>query len=279
MLETADTDHFEAADGRRLFTRRWLPDGTARAAVVIVHGYAEHSGRYEWTGQQLAGAGFAAHAYDLRGHGQSEGPRVLVRSFSQHLEDLRLVLQRVRDEHAGLPVFLLGHSMGGCIVALACAVDPPDVRGVVLTGPVLPNGRGGLRLRERIIGVVGRLFPRLPLVKLPADGVSRDPAVQRDYDADPLNYRGRVPAGLAASMTRAVRRIERDAANITLPLLILHGSADVLASPSGSQWLIEHVSSTDKTLKVYDGLAHEVLNEPERAEVVGDITSWLAARR
>ncbi|HYM14242.1 MAG TPA: alpha/beta hydrolase [Dehalococcoidia bacterium] len=270
------TGTFESVDGHPMFEQHWLPDGPARADLVIVHGYAEHSGRYEHVGAYFAERGVAVRAYDLRGHGCSGGERVLVRSFDEHLEDLETFIAGVRDPDR--PLFLLGHSMGGGIVALHAAERRPDVRGVLLSGAVLSRP-GGLRgLIAGVLVLAGRAFPKWKLGKLDAATVSRDPAVVAKYDADPLVYRDGMYAGTLSAMMRAVGRIRKRVARIDRPLLIMHGTADALVSPDGSRWLYAHAGSRDKTLKLYDGLYHEILNEPEQREVMGDIAAWMDAR-
>ena len=268
---------FDAADGRRLFEQRWLPAGEPRAHLAIVHGYAEHSGRYAHVGEALAARGYAVHALDLRGHGRSDGDRAIVRSFDEFLEDVRAFLRRVREHAGARPVFLLGHSMGGTIVTLELAVDKPQLAGALLSGGVLTSA-GTPRIVRAIVGLFGRLFPKLPIVKLDAAHVSRDPAVVERYEHDPLVFRGRIRAGIIAAMGRAVRRIERDAGAIALPMLIMHGTEDLLASPDGSKLLFDAIASSDKTLKVYDGLHHEILNEPEQDQVIADMAAWMDAR-
>lgn len=272
-----EEDAFDAADGRRLYEQRWLPEGEAKAHVAIVHGYAEHSGRYAYTGEALARRGYAVHALDLRGHGRSDGDRAYVRSFNEYLLDVRAFLARVSGRAGDRPVFLLGHSMGGAIAALTLTVEHPALRGALLSGAAI-SSEGTPRIVRAIIALLGRIAPRLPLIKLKASDVSRDPDVVERYENDPLVYRGRVRAGLAAAMSRAVRRIERAAPSITLPLLIMHGTADALAKPDGSIALHGRAGSADKTLKLYEGLAHEILNEPEKDQVIADIVAWLDAR-
>jgi alpha-beta hydrolase superfamily lysophospholipase len=199
--------------------------------------------------------------------------------MNEYLLDMQAFLARVRERAGAQPMFLLGHSMGGAIVALALCVDPPGVRGVLLSGAVLPvDGGFGSRIQRWIALALGKLAPRLPTIKLKSSDVSRDPHQVAKYDSDPLNYRGRIRAGLAAAMTRAVDRIKHDAPQITMPLLIMHGAADALASPDGSIAFHERIASADRTLKLYDGLYHEILNEPERDQVIADIASWMDAR-
>jgi acylglycerol lipase len=271
-------DTVAAADGLTLFERAWLPEGEARAVVVIVHGYAEHSGRYQHVGQALATRDYAVETLDLRGHGRSEGDRSTVRSFDQFLDDLRLFLARVRERHPAKPLFLLGHSMGGTIVTLFAITDRPAVQGIVLSGPGLVARGGVWRITAPIFSVLGRLFPNLPLNQLKAETVSRDPAVVEAYDKDPLVYRGKMRAGMIRAFIDALNRIKAGMDSITAPLLLLHGTADELANPDGSQQLYERARSTDKTLRLYDGLAHEVLNEPEKEQIIGELLSWLDER-
>ena len=269
---------FETTGGLRLFERSWLPDGEPKGVLCIVHGYAEHSGRYDYVGGWLAQRGYAVHALDLRGHGHSEGERVFVRSFNEYLDDVDAFLTLVRSRHAGAEPWLLGHSMGGAVVALSAVTRCPDVRGLLFSGAVIAAPEGTPRLATRILLLLGRFIPKLRLRKLAAATVSRDPEVVAWYDADPLNFRGKMPAGLIASMIRAGRVIEARMNTIDKPLLIMHGTEDVLVSPKGSEALYRRTASVDKTLKTYPGLFHEILNEPEKDQVLADIAGWLDAR-
>jgi len=269
---------FEGAGGVRLFERAWLPSAVPKGAVVIVHGYAEHSGRYDHVGGALADAGYAVHAYDQRGHGRSEGDRALVRSMDEYLDDLDLFVARVATRHStSTPTFILGHSMGGAIVALHAIERRPTARGLLLSGAAVSNSER-LGLRGWLITTLGRLFPKLPLVKLDAATVSRDPEVVQLYDADPLNYRGRMKAGLLRALTLGGQRIARGAATLRCPLLIMHGADDALVPADASTRLFDAVASDDKTLKLYEGLYHEIFNEPERDAVFADVVTWLDAR-
>jgi len=269
---------FQGANGGRLFERSWQPGGAPKAAVIVVHGYAEHSGRYDHVGATLAAAGYAVYAYDHRGHGRSEGERALVRSVDAYLDDLDVFVARIAAQHAAhAPVFLLGHSMGGAIVTLYAIERRPAVRGVLLSGAAT-GASERLGWRGRLVSVLGRILPKLPLVKLDAATVSRDAGVVRLYDADPLNYRGKMKAGLVRAMMRGGQRIARGASTINSPLLVMHGTGDALVPADASTRLFENVSSEDKTLKLYDGLYHEIFNEPERDAVLADVVAWLDAR-
>jgi acylglycerol lipase len=269
---------FATADGLTLFERAWLPDDQAKAVIVIVHGYAEHSGRYEHVGRALAARGYAVEAFDLRGHGRSEGDRAVARSFGRYLSDLRRFRARVTARHPGLPLFLLGHSMGGTIVALYAIVDQPAVQGIILSGPGLIGRGAAWRITAPLFSALGRLFPSLPLAQLKAETVSRDPAVVEAYDNDPLVYRGKMRAGMMRAFVRALDRIGEGMDSISAPLLLLHGTADELTNVEGSILLYERARSADKTLRLYDGLAHEILNEPEKEQIIGELLAWLDQR-
>jgi alpha-beta hydrolase superfamily lysophospholipase len=245
---------------------------------LVVHGYAEHSGRYDHVASRLTDAGYAVHALDLRGHGRSEGERALIRSFDQYIDDVAAFLERIRSSSPLLPVLMLGHSMGGLIVALFLARRTDGVRAAVLSGPAVKAGSNAARPLEWLLRALGRVLPRLRLARLDSGKVSRDPDEVAKYDNDPLVYHGQMKAGLVGAFSKAVRTLQKRAPKIDLPIAILHGGADGLADPEGSRILYERITSVDKTLRVYDGLYHEIFNEPERDHVLSDVIAWLDAR-
>ena len=260
----------------RLFSQSWLPLDEPRAVLAIVHGLAEHGGRYAPLGYELAAKGYAVHALDLRGHGRSEGDRAFVRSFAEYLDDVDRFLEHARSPN--LPFFVLGHSMGGGVVALGCVTGRIETDGIVLSGAALPGGSGLPRLARAFISLTSRFFPKVPTARLDADAVSRDPEVVARYNADPLVFRGRLKAGFVAAFARAMERIEEDVDCFDQSVLLIHGGDDRLVDPDSSSWFAEYVSSKDVTLNRYAGLYHEVLNEPERETVVADLVAWLEER-
>ena len=266
-------------DGVALATYRWLPDegGRPKAAIIIVHGYAEHAGRYDALAVTLVAAGYAVYALDHRGHGHSEGARANVEVFREYVSDLTRFIEHVREIHPNPPRFLLGHSMGG-LVALQMVLEQPEkVDGLVLSGAYLSNAARVPRPLLALSGPVSRLFPSLPVQSLDTSALSRDPAVVRAYEADPLVYHGKVKARLGHEMLQAGAFVMARADSVHLPLLIMHGGADQLAAPNGSRELYERVSSEDKTLKIYDGYYHEIFNDVSKERVVGDVLEWLRA--
>ncbi len=281
-------DHFYGPQGETLYERWWRPRPTAgvygsppvtpRASVVILHGLKEHSGRYDLVGDRLARDGYAARAFDLLGHGNSEGRRCYVSRFDRYTEELASFLERVRRGEPEAPVFVLAHSMGGTVAVLLALYQGLDVRGLILSSPVLQPGEDVSPLLVRLSKVVGAVLPWVPAVRVDEAALSRDPAVAREVRRDPLVPSGNAPARTGAELLRAIELIDARIEYLSLPLLVLHGTADRLADPDGSRYLAENVSSGDVTLKLYEGFYHETLNDPERDRVVDDILRWLDAR-
>ena len=271
------TGYLTGAGGRRIFWQSWKPDGDVRALIVLVHGASEHSGRYGYVAEVLVADGYAVHALDHRGHGRSDGPRAVIDRLSSAVADVDQLVLEAREQHAGAPVYLLGHSMGGT-VAVSYALRHQDrLAGLILSGPLaaLAAAPAPLRVIGRVLSVVA---PSLPLVAIDASLVSRDPEVVRDYESDPLNHHGKLPARTVAELTAAINGFPEAVGAITVPTLILYGTADRLCPPAGSTMLGERIGAGDKTVKSYPGLFHEILNEPERDEVLTDIRGWLAER-
>lgn len=259
---------FESSGGATIFEQWWRPDGGARAVLAICHGYAEHSGRYSEVAGYLVERGYSVEALDLRGHGRSSGERVTVQSYDDYHDDLGMFLERVRGRNPGKKVFLLGHSMGGGVVVSYLVMRSQDLDGVLLSGAAMlaprpaPDPNAPPRSRE----------------PLPSSTISRDPAIVAAYDSDPLVYRGAPnPSSFAASRP-AYERVQAEMERIAVPLLIMHGTDDLLVPYHGSEILMERATSEDKTLKLYPDLYHEILNEPERLQVLADVVAWLDAR-
>jgi acylglycerol lipase len=264
-------------DATRLFWQAWDPDASASSAVVLVHGAAEHGGRYAHVAERLVSQGYAAYAIDHRGHGRSYGPRALISRFDYLVEDLGLLVTRVRDAHGGRAPFLVGHSLGGA-VAIRFAIGHGDnIAGLAVSGPAVATEAIPLGVKAATT-VLSVLAPRLPVLKIDADAISRDPEVVRAYQRDPLNHNDKLPARTLAEIMRCMEWLPRRLSAMRTPLLLLHGSDDRLCPPNGSRMVHSLAASPDKTLNIYDGLYHEVFNEPEREQVVGDLVEWIVRR-
>ncbi len=260
-----------------LYYQCWLPEEKPKTVLLVAHGLAEHSGRYTGLASYFVSRGYAVYTLDHRGHGKSEGARIYVDRFDDYIADLRTFHELVRKECPGERFFLVGHSMGGTIAVAYAIKYQQDLTGLILSGASLVPAGATPPLLLIIAGITSALFPKTGLAALDASAISRDKAVVEAYEKDPLVYRGKIPARTATELARMWRELPQKMSDLKLPLLILHGSADRLAPPQGSRLLYERASSADKTLKIYEGLYHEVFNEPERMQVMGDVEQWLAS--
>jgi acylglycerol lipase len=264
--------------GIRLHWQAWLPEGTPRAVVVVAHGAAEHGGRYRHVVERLVPAGFALYAIDHRGHGRSGGPRAYVDRLENVVADFDRLVDVAADEHPGVPVFLLGHSFGGC-VAVAYALRHQDrLRGLAISAPVaLISAPAVQRLAMRALTSAA---PRLGVHRVDSAHISRDPAEVSAYDDDPLVYRGKLPARTVHEMVCATRGFPGSVDRLSIPLLVMQGTADRVVEPAGASLIHERAGSADKTLKLYEGFFHEIFNEPagERDRPLGDLVAWLEER-
>lgn len=267
-------NHTGGGGGLKLYSQGWLPDGDPKAIVFIAHGLAEHGGRYAHVGAALAERGYAAYAIDHRGHGRSEGRRTLIDSIDQTVADLHAFIAVMRDHHPGVPVFLLGHSMGGAIAFAFALEHQSELSGLILSAPALV-----IEDVNPVTVVVGRLLSRVApgagVLQLDGSAVSRDPDVVRAYDSDPLNYRGKVSARTAAEILDVANTAAGRLPELTLPLLVFQGTADRLVSPKAARLVYDRAGSADKSIREYDGLYHETMNEPEQAEVIATVIDWL----
>lgn len=264
-----------AGAGAVLCWKAWLPEAP-RAVVLLAHGYAEHLGRYEYFAEKLNAAGIAVYALDHWGHGKSEGTYGFVPRFSAFTEGVEALLAEIEARHPDLPRFLVGHSMGGLIATVHLATHQSHYAGAILSGPAVKAAEEPSKALIFVSRLLSMVAPKLGVLALDAEGVSRDPAVVAAYRADPLVYTGKMSARLAAEMFDAMALARAGASKITLPILLLHGDKDSLAAPAGSEFLDANIASPDRTLRLYPGLYHEIFNEPERDEVIGDVTDWIA---
>ncbi|MBZ0275169.1 MAG: lysophospholipase [Anaerolineae bacterium] len=270
------TGSFKTSDGFQIHTEAWLPDGQAKAVIVLVHGYAEHIGRYPHVVAHFVSQGYAVYGLDHRGHGQSGGERVYFDSFAQPISDLEQYFKQVTAAHPGKKIFMYGHSMGS-IISLGFALRHQDqLAGLILTGTAVNADEAVSPVLIAVSNILSKLIPKNRMVAaLPSSFLSHDMAVVQAYDSDPLNDRGKWRVRTGAALIRAGRDCRARAGELRLPLLILHGGSDQIAPVSGGQTIYDQAGSNDKTLKIYEGLYHEIHNEPEKETVLNDISAWL----
>jgi alpha-beta hydrolase superfamily lysophospholipase len=259
-------------DGTKLHVRTWLPAGAPRAVVVLVHGLKAHSGLYEWPASEMAKDRLAVYALDLRGHGKSGGASQFAATMSDYVDDVRAVVKLVKMRHSH-PVFMLGHSAGGVVACSYALEDQHELAGLICESFALeiPASRFTLSLLKGI----ARIAPRLGVFKLKDEYFSRDHAFVDQMKADPLISREAYPAQTVAAIARADERLHTELAKISIPVLVLHGTEDHVTLPSGSERFGEIGGSRDKTVRLYQGHYHDLLNDVGKERVLDDVLDWI----
>jgi alpha-beta hydrolase superfamily lysophospholipase len=257
-------------------TRAWDPEsGTTRGVVVIVPGFNSHSGYYEWVAEQLTADGLAVYAIDLRGRGKSDGERFYVENFEDYVTDVASFVTIAKANEPGLPVFMLGHSAGGVVACNYTLDHQEELAGLICESFAYQVPAPDFALA--VLKGLSHIAPHAHVLKLHNKDFSRDPKVVEFMNNDPLIENETQPTQTIAAMVHADERLKKDFAQFTLPLLILHGTDDKATKPSGSQHFYDTASSTDKTLKLYEGHYHDLLNDLDKEVVMADIKSWIDA--
>ncbi len=269
---------FTGCKNLALYFQCWLPPGEPKAVLLVSHGLAEHSGRYMNIVNHFVPKGYAVYGFDQRGHGKSQGQRGYVERFSHFVSDLKTFSGIIHSKHRDAKIFIVGHSVGGTIATAYAVHYQDEFDGLVLSGATLKVGASvssGLIIVARVLSL---LLPKMGLDVIDASAISQDKTVVDAYVDDPLVYRGKIRARLGAELIKAIQILLPKMSKIYLPILIMHGTADRLSDPRGSEILYDRVSSRDKTLKLYDGFYHEIFNEPGREQVFADMEAWLVIR-
>ncbi|MCB9729461.1 MAG: lysophospholipase [Deltaproteobacteria bacterium] len=263
--------------GHRLY-ERWHPAPEPRASVAVIHGFGEHSGRYLHVFEALNAGGFNALGLDYRGYGQASGRRGFVERFDEYLDDAGFAAGRARERGEGLPVFMLGHSQGGLVTAAYALERDHGLAGMALSSPGFGVALAVPAWKDGLARLLSRLVPGFGLpTDLGGAEVTRDPDVAAAYDADPLMVR-RATARWYVEFLAAQVRVMAGADRITLPTLVMQAGADRVVAASASRRFFDQLGSKDKEFISYEGLFHEIMNEPERDRVLGDLVAWLRAR-
>lgn len=255
---------FQGSEGR-VFYRRWDPEEVPVRIVQIVHGYAEHGGRYGHVAESLTGRGAVVYADDHLGHGHSDGERALIDDFEHVVDDLHTVAAVARQEHPGLPLILVGHSMGGLLAARFAQRWPDEVAGIVFCGAVIGDWDWAREVLAQ---------PELPHIAFDPAALSRDPAIGADYAGDPLVYHGQYKRGLLEAEVAALDRFQEHTDRLTMPVLFLHGTDDPFVPYERSLQAVRDMPTEDATVHIYQGARHEVLNETNRDEVIEQLANW-----
>jgi alpha-beta hydrolase superfamily lysophospholipase len=270
---TATEETFESVGGLKIFLRSWAAEGAPRAVVVICHGVNSHGGQYLWPAERLRAHGFAVFALDLRGRGKSEGERFYVEDVADYASDVAGTIAIAKARNPGLPVFLLGHSAGGVTSTIYTLDHQAELAGFICESFAFQVPAPGFALAA--IKGLSHIAPRLPVLKLHNEDFSRDPDAVAALNADPLIKDEVQPAATVAALVRADERMRVEFPTITIPLLIMHGTADKATVCKGSEFFYETAGSADKTLKLYEGHYHDLLNDLGKEAVMKDILDWL----
>ncbi|MEM1403857.1 MAG: lysophospholipase [Pseudomonadota bacterium] len=260
-----------------VYYRRWDVE-SPRAIALIVHGLGEHSGRYQHVAEALAVRGIASVAPDHPGHGQSPGDRCYIGSFEEYFVALDQLVGLAQDAHPGLPMFIIGHSMGGLIAGNYILDRQNKFAGAAFSGAAFEVPEPPAAAAIFINKLIAMILPRLGVLQLDASEVSRDKEVVTRYMEDPLVHSGKISAKLVVELFSAMGTLETRRGAIELPVLIMHGEGDVMAAPNGSVNFHKHISSDDNTLRLYPTLYHEIFNEPEQDDVLKELCDWMEAR-
>lgn len=260
-----------------LYFRSWEIE-TPKAAIMLIHGLGEHCQRYDHVAEIFNNAGYALYSMDLPGHGRSEGPRGHLQSFGVFQQAALSLTQSLQAKYPNLPRFILGHSMGGLIVSRFLLDHQSEFDGALLSGAAIQSPQEPPAWQVSLIKGIAKLFPAARMLQLDASGISRDAKVVEKYMNDPLVSKEKLSARFLVEMTNTMEEVKQRANNITLPMLIMHGSDDLMTATSGSRLLHDRCGSTDKQLRLYEGLYHEIFNEPEQNMVLDEVVTWLDQR-
>lgn len=267
---------FEGVGGLKIATRSWKPEGTPRAVAILIHGFNAHSGYMVWPAEKFVSERFAAYALDLRGRGRSEGERFYVENFQDYLDDVNTLVTTARAENPGLPVYVLGHSAGGVIASSYVYDHQDEIAGLICESFAFDVGLP--HLVQLALQGVGYLAPHLHVFSLNNADFSRDPAAVEAMNNDPLIKDESQPAETASEMLKAAERLKEHMSNFTVPVFIIHGTEDKATRPAGSQYFYDNAGSVDKTLKLYEGHYHDLLNDIDKDLVMSDILNWVNER-
>jgi alpha-beta hydrolase superfamily lysophospholipase len=271
-------ESFQGQSGLDLYSQSWLPSGESKATLVILHGVAEHSGRYQNLVDGLVDQGYTLRTYDQRGHGKSEGQRGYIDSWSEYRKDFRTFLDLIRDKDPTKPIFAYGHSMGALVILDYLLLGADSLEGVIVSGSPIDSSDAASPVLIATARLLSRFWPTFSL-KTPINPsqLSCDARVVQAYQDDPTVFKI-LTVRWGTEYLKTQNRVKDHASEIELPIFIIHGGEDIICEPGGSQYLYDHISSEDKTIKIYTSYFHEIHNEPGHLTVIEDINRWLDVR-
>lgn len=276
LIENETTSGFTSKDGKHIFFRHWKASRQPKAIILIVHGLNSHSNYYQHFAAQLTRSGYEVYAADLRGRGQSAGERFYLADYQEVISDIDKLMNIINAAHPGLPIFLLGHSAGGVFASVYALLHQARLKGLICESFAFNLPVPSFALA--IVKFLGQVIPHTRLIKLKNEDFSRNTLLVEKMNNDPLLEGEKQPAKTMQQLLLASEYLKNDMPALKLPLLILHGTADKATRPEGSRYLMEHASSADKELKLYEGYYHDLLNDKYNEIVIKDIVQWLNKR-
>lgn len=261
--------------GQSIYYQSWLPESQPQGILLILHGLHEHSGRYQHLASFFTEHGYAVYGLDFPGHGKSEGTRSFINSFDDITRTVFCYLEMIQGWQPETPVYVAGHSMGGLVSAIFLLEHQQHIQGAILSGSLVQVPDYITDFTISLGRLLGAVFPKLRILGIDAEGLSRDPEVVQAYLDDPLVFNGKTTARLSSEINAAISRLAEEGKAISIPVLLLHGSDDRVCDLDCSKYLYDLVSSRDKELIIYEGFYHEVYNEPDARDVFEDVLEWL----
>jgi alpha-beta hydrolase superfamily lysophospholipase len=267
---------FEGTGGLNIAMRSWTADGAPRAVLAIVPGFNSHSGYYNWVAEQFIAEGVAVYSVDLRGRGKSDGERYYVADFNDYVSDVAKLVDIARSENPGLPVFILGHSAGGVVACMYTLEHQSELAGLICESFAFQVPAPDFALAA--LKGLAHVFPHAHVLKLKNKIFSRDPKAVEAMDNDPLIANETQPTQTVAQMVIADDKLKAAFPQFTLPVMIIHGTEDKATRYQGSPLFYDTASSPDKTIKLYEGHFHDLLNDVDKELVIADIKAWVEER-
>lgn len=271
-----EESYFNGKDGTSRFFRTWSPDTEPKGIVVISHGYAEHSGRYEALARRLLAENYAVWAHDHYGHGHSEGSRALIKRIELAAEDLATAIETAYALFNEKPLFLYGHSMGGAVAALTAVENCKLLSGIIFSAAAVRIKHSSPAPVRAAVHLIRLFSPSLPLIPLNIEYLSKSTEVKEAYRNDPLIYTGKTKVAMALELVQAEKMLSANAlSRIKVPALIMHGGEDKTVPPDSSRQLYTLIGSENKTLHFFENAYHEIHNEECAEELYGLVIGWL----
>jgi len=263
-----------SSDSLRIYYEKDIPEN-AKAIIIIVHGFAEHLGRYEYLKDKLNSFGYGVYRFDNRGHGRSGGERGYIEDYNQLITDADVIVDMAKNEYPEIPVFMLGHSMGGFIASVYGIRYKDKLSGQILSGAATMKPPQVAGAKSIIFKMLNKIVPKIKIKNLLYDIICHNKEVVKDYIEDPLNLKEASLRFYVEFLVKGMEWLGDNMSEYNYPCLILHGSDDKIVSKQASLNFYDNIMSNDKKIKIYDDLYHEIMNEDERDNVIEDIHLWI----